>query len=948
MFSLQNFINEKVKCHPALFNIVHLNAQSLNDSSHYEEFCLTFINSKVNAIAVSETFFKPNSRTELPGYNVYRNDRIGKGGGGVALYVQNNIEVNVLSSSPSEYDHKPEYLIVDMKLQSEKVLFACVYRPPKAGFFETFIEDLCTFIPMYKYVVLCGDVNAKFGSGTGETNNIVTLLNSCNVTCIPYGNTFHTATCDSALDIIATNCDELVIDFAKTPAAGFSGHDLLFACINLSSPRFERKTIKYRDYKNLDENKLKEAADKIDWQEVYDCDNVDGKVEIFNNTVLNLFDNIVPIKSVKVKYKYNPWINEGISVLIHQRDRARKKYARTKAQTDYEAFKQLRNKCKQEMRNAKLRYCHTAFNSSITSKQMWTNIKTLGIGKKKSDKVCNLSPDELNKYYLSVASVSNKQLVEECIEEYSLKKAVGNEKFHFKNVEPKDIISAVTSINSKAEGVDKVSVCMIKLCIVYLIPVICHIFDFSLMYGTFPQLWKKSLVLPIPKKQNPSELKDYRPVSIICVMAKVFEKIVHQQVSEYLNQFNIINHCQSGFLKGNSTTTALIQVTDDIREAIDQRFLTLLILFDFSKAFDRVQHDLLLAKLKILGFSEHAISWFRSYLSSRLQQVYIDSTLFSDWSVIETGVPQGSVLGPLLYLLYVNDLSNIFIHGKVRLYADDLQLYIKFKNGNHNEAVRNAESEIQRLRRYAAQHNLSLNASKTQPIILGSRRFLNMIDKKSLSSINIDGEVVPYCNTVVNLGVVMDPTLTWGPHVDHVCKKVFSIIAQLRRDAYYLPLAVKKQIICSLVFPHLDYGSVVMTDMNVTHKIKLQRLQNACVRYIYNLPKDSEISTYYRELSWLKVEDKRTLHTSLVLWNILRNKKPHHLFEKYVQRASINERVSRNSQHLLQLPSHRTQKYAKSFFVNSCKIYNKLKLFGYINYSYCTYKHKVKSLIMPL
>jgi len=259
-----------------------------------------------------------------------------------------------------------------------------------------------------------------------------------------------------------------------------------------------------------------------------------------------------------------------------------------------------------------------------------------------------------------------------------------------------------------------------------------------------------------------------------------------------------------------------------------------------------------------------------------------------------------------------------------------------------------AESEIQRLLKYASQHNLYLNASKTQPIILGSRRFLNMIDKDSLLDINIDGEIVPYCDTVVNLGVVMDPTLTWGSHVDHVCKKVFSIFAQLRRDAYYLPLAVKKQLISSLAFPHLDYGSVIMLDMNVTYKNRLQRLQNACVRYIYNLPKDEKITDYYKKLSWLKIEDKRTLHTSLVLWNILRNKKPPHLFGKYVYRSSINERVSRNSQHLLQLPCHRTEKYAKSVTVNSCKIYNNLKLCKYINYSYCTFKSKVKSLIMSL
>jgi hypothetical protein len=382
-----------------------------------------------------------------------------------------------------------------------------------------------------------------------------------------------------------------------------------------------------------------------------------------------------------------------------------------------------------------------------------------------------------------------------------------------------------------------------------------------------------------------------------------------------------------------------------VRAAIDNREMTLLILFDFSKAFDRVHHDLLLVKMKQLGFSQSALAWFDSYLTNRLQRVCIDRNSFSAWSSISTGVPQGSVLGPLLYLLYVNDISSIFKNGKVRLYADDLQYYITFKIGYQNEAVLKAEEDTNRLVMYAGNHNLHLNINKTQPLILGSRKYLNIIDNEQLPKINIEGVIVPYRETVTNLGVVFDQTLTWGPHVDHVCKKVFSIIAQLRRNAYHLPRAVKKQVINSLVIPHIDYGSVIMCDMNVTYKIRMQRLQNSCIRYIFELPKDEHVTQYYNALSWLKLDQKRTLSIALMMWNIVRNKTPCHLYEKFVFRSNVNVRSSRQSNCMLQVPCHRTEKYSKSFLVNACKIWNSLNLYQLINLSYATYKAKVKLML---
>lgn len=521
---------------------------------------------------------------------------------------------------------------------------------------------------------------------------------------------------------------------------------------------------------------------------------------------------------------------------------------------------------------------------------------------------------------------------------------IDREMLDFKYAVPEDEIGAISCITSPAQGVDGISIIMLKMCLLHIIPVLCHIFDHSLQHGVFPDIWKKAQIIPVPKIAAPTLPKDYRPVSILCVLAKVFEKVVFNQITPYLNEHNLINNCQSGFRKGHNTTTALIKVADDIREAIDKRELSLLILFDFSKAFDKVHHDLLLTKLKSFGFSALTINWFQSYLYSRQQRVVIDSDIVSDWSGIATGVPQGSVLGPLLYLLYVNDLPSIFEFGTTVLYADDLQYRISFKPGMECTAIRNAESDIMRLLTYSANHNLSLNIEKTQPMFLGSSKYINAM-KSGVPKITINNVSIPYCDTVRNLGVIFDPALNWKEHAEYVCKKVLSILCQLRRNSLHLPLNIKTLIVNSVVLPHLDYGSIIMEDMLVTSQIKLQRLQNACVRFIFDLRKSDHVSQFYENLGWMRLEKRRKLGQGLLLYNIFQNKTPVYLFNKLKFVSQVHCRSNRFSNKLLVVPQHRTVKYSKSFIISASKLWNTLDMHSLLSYSYHVFKVRLKAIL---
>ena len=271
----------------------------------------------------------------------------------------------------------------------------------------------------------------------------------------------------------------------------------------------------------------------------------------------------------------------------------------------------------------------------------------------------------------------------------------------------------------------------------------CHIFDYSLQHSAFPSVWKKANILPLPKTKNPKEAKDYRPVRNLCVLGKALEKVVHKQVAEFLENNKLLDKFQSGFRKNHSTVTALLKVTDDIRAAMDMRLLTLQVLLDHSKAFDCVHHGLLLAKLKYFGFSDSAIGWFSSYLTGRSHRVFLSSELFSEWIDIVTGVPQGSVLGPLLFLIYISDLSRAIVHSLYHVYADDIQLYLHFSINDFVTLLRLMVLDVIKVSEFCLYHNLILNVAKTQVIIFGTQRYLTQLNNLNLPPFTVNGCVIP-------------------------------------------------------------------------------------------------------------------------------------------------------------------------------------------------------------
>ncbi|CAB0040613.1 unnamed protein product [Trichogramma brassicae] len=321
-----------------------------------------------------------------------------------------------------------------------------------------------------------------------------------------------------------------------------------------------------------------------------------------------------------------------------------------------------------------------------------------------------------------------------------------------------------------------------------------------------------------------------RPIAKLCELSKLCERVVYDQVISFLDVNCLLNPRQSGFRRGHSTQTALLGVMDDARRAIERSQITVLVLIDFSKAFDTVPHQLLLAKLRRFNFADRTIRWFASYLRGRTQAVAQNDGVdgrTSSWLPTTSGVPQGSVLGPLLFSLFVNDLPTKLRFSKHMMFADDLQVYHSFPLYAFNQAISRINRDLSAVSEWAQANGLSLNAIKTKAILIGSDPFLRRVDLRLAPKITLDNTQIEYSTEVKCLGVWIQAKLDWSKQVDTIVARVFGALRSLRHYRHALTMQNRKDLVQSLIFPHFDYACAVYHDLFNDENLKLQRALNA-------------------------------------------------------------------------------------------------------------------------
>ena len=354
--------------------------------------------------------------------------------------------------------------------------------------------------------------------------------------------------------------------------------------------------------------------------------------------------------------------------------------------------------------------------------------------------------------------------------------------------------------NKKSMGVDNISMLMIKMATPIIVPSLTYIFNRSLSERVFPTKWKRSKIIPIHKSGNKTLPNNYRPISILPSVSKILEKLVQMQLSDYLKRNNILSEAQSGFRKNHSTISSLLKVTDDWLTAIDRGLFTGAVFIDLRKAFDTVDPSILLQKLRSIGVSLDCLPWFASYLTDRRIFTVVNS-LTSSESSIEYGVPQGSILGPLLFIIYIDDLVKHLKYCSVHLYADDTVIYYSHKDVHSIESVLN--SDLQNIFKWLCNSKLSLNCDKTVSMLFGSQSMLKKCDHVN---VKVNGKKIKPVHSMKYLGMVLDPCLKWDLHIDQMCIRISKLIRLLSRLRYTVNLTNMKLIYNAIILHIFDYG----------------------------------------------------------------------------------------------------------------------------------------------
>ena len=637
-----------------------------------------------------------------------------------------------------------------------------------------------------------------------------------------------------------------------------------------------------RNFKHFNQNEFEEELRKINWETILDGSSTDEAFNKFFLIIEHLLNEMAPVHKLSKKesdLQKRPWITNGLLKSMKSRDQLYKDFTKEKNESKkaelFSLYKRKRNLIISLIRSSKKDYFASYFEEHKSNiRKTWEGVRNLVKISKKSNiipthishnneiKTTNKEMAEtMNDFFVNIGNMVEGK-IPVCDKTFSSYLSNPNPDSIFLNpVDNDEIISFVNQLKpNKACGPNSIPNSILKNNILYLAEPIKIIVNMSFNEGVVPNLMKLADVCPIFKKSDKSKCENYRPISLLSNISKIFERSMYTRVYEFFEKSNVLYNLQFGFRKSYSTNHALLNIVEEIRTNLDRKTFSCGVFVDLEKAFDTVNHKILITKLNHYGVRGTVNNWFLSYLSQRQQRLTLNGSS-SPYLDISCGVPQGSILGPLLFLVYINDMHEATKHSIVHHFADDTNLLCSSKDPK--DLRKKLNEDLRLLYEWLCSNRLSLNVSKTEFIIFKPAKKV-LRDRITL---RLNGVTLFESRKIKYLGLIMDDKLSWKHHVNELRKKLNRTVGIIYGLKKYCNESILKSMYYALFHSYLMYGLSIwgLASRNLTKPIQL--LQKKVIRIITNSDYLAHTQPLFKSLKILNFHDMINHQTACLMWD---------------------------------------------------------------------------------
>ena len=866
-------------------------------------------------------------------YEVYRRDRA-DGWGGVAIGVGPGLDSKLLHSAP---DCEAIFIEIDLYLKNSQrsnpksLIVGAAYRPPGStpDYMNCLSKTILDVANTNKKSILwvggdfnLPDINWKNYSVAGHqylqsiSETMIATMTGAGLDQIV---NFPTRL-DNTLDLFFTNRPSCVNKCQPVP--GISDHEIVH--INTDIMPRRKRPVKRKIYLwgKADMNVILGEGNKLRDKFLKQFNSSSSVIEMweFIQAELGKILELVPSKWSSTRF-HQPWVTRRVKQVSKQKQRAYNKILRSHRKNKkrlWERYNHLKKKMQSVCRNAYNEYINNIICPDLKSnpKRFWSHISSKrcdnnGVAplRDSGGAVHTDSGEKANILNRQFCSVFNKEDSSSPLPDLGVSKFPTLGQIE---VTANGVIKLLKKLNPhKASGPDNVPSRLLKELADSLGPVLAVLFQASLDKGKLPPIWRSAAVAPVFKKGDRNKASNYRPISLTCICCKLLEHVVHSSIMRHFELCGILSEFQHGFRKARSCESQLIITINDIAGNMDGGLQTDLVLLDFSKAFDKVPHGRLLHKLRHYGINDCILSWIADFLRGRVQWVVLDGRS-SDQSPVSSGVPQGTVLGPLLFLAYINDLPDCLSAGScVRLFADDSVVYRVINN--IDDAVK-LQQDLDALQAWERRWLMEFHPGKCQVLSITKRR--NPIRY----AYTIHGHQLDTVPSARYLGVELTDSLSWNKHIESTSMKGMRALGFLRRNLGACSTTIKAHCYKTFVRPIVEYASCVWSPYTQKGIKKIESVQRSAARYVSgDYSQRSSVSTMLRDLGWDSLEQRRDIARVTMLYRIrngLIDIPSDHL-------VPARRTVRGNTQRLL-VPGTRTDLMRGSFFPATIRLWNAL------------------------